>query len=85
MVLDPTAVADWAQRAGIVGLLVFILVGGARQLWVFGYQLEDMESDRDRWRDLALKLLGQAARSTDVADRAIGTMAAEKRRDGPLG
>jgi hypothetical protein len=73
------AIADWLQRAGIVGLLVFILVGGAKRVWVFGYQLHEMQDDRDRWRDLALKLLGQATRSADVADRSVSL--AEKKLD----
>lgn len=72
MTLDPVGIADFLQKAGIVGLLVFILVGGARKVWVFGYQLGDMTADRDRWRDLALKAMGQVDRTTGVADRATG-------------
>lgn len=67
--LDPIAIVDFIGKAGVVGLLVFILVGGARQVWVWGYQLTEMRSDRDRWRDLALKLLGQVDRTAGVADR----------------
>ena len=69
MTLDPVGIADFLQKAGVVGLLVFILVGGARRIWVWGYQLIEMQSDRDRWRDLALKLLGQVDRTAGVADR----------------
>jgi hypothetical protein len=78
--LDPYAVADFLQKAGVVGLLVFILIGGAKKVWVFGYQLVEMQSDRDRWRDLALKLLGQVDRTAGVADRV--TSLVERTKDG---
>lgn len=77
MTLDPVAVADFLQKAGIVGLLVFILIGGARRVWVWGYQLEEMTAERDRYRTLAERLLGQADRSADVVDRVV--QVAEKR------
>lgn len=70
--LDPVGIADFLQKAGVVGLLVFILVGGSRKLWVFGYQLAEMTADRDRWRDLALHAMSQVDRTTGVADRATG-------------
>lgn len=69
MTLDPASIADFLGKTGVVGLLVFILVGGARKVWVFGYQLVEMRQDRDQWRDLALKLLGQVDRTAGVADR----------------
>lgn len=72
MTLDPLAVADFLQRAGIVGLLAGILIGGARQIWVWGYQLREVQAERDRWQNLALKLMGQVERTTGVADRATG-------------
>lgn len=79
MVLDPVAVADFLQKAGVIGLLVFILVGGARQVWVFGYQLREMRIDRDRWRDLSLTLLGQVNRSASVTERSVALV--EKKVD----
>lgn len=69
MSLDPIAIADFLQRAGIVGLLVFVLVGGARRLWVWGYQLEEMRVERDHYRDIAERVLGQMDRTALVADR----------------
>lgn len=71
MTLDPVAAADWLQRAGVVGLLVFILLGGARKLWVFGYQLDEMRADRDLWREIALKGIAHAGRSVDVGTKAV--------------
>ena len=69
MTLDPIAISDFLQKAGVVGLLIFILVGGSRRIWVWGYQLTEMQADRDRWRDLALKVMGQVDRTAGVADR----------------
>lgn len=80
MTLDPYAVADFLQKAGVVGLLVFILIGGAKKVWVFGYALSEMQSDRDRWRDLALRLLGQVDRTSGVADR-VATLAEKSKGD----
>jgi hypothetical protein len=65
------ALADFLQRAGILGLLVFILVSGARKVWVWGFQLEEMRVDRDRWRDIALRSMGHANRSVDVAQNSM--------------
>lgn len=71
MSLDPVAIADFLQRAGVVGLLVFILVGGARRVWVWGYQLDDMRADRDHYRAIAERALGQVDRTADMADRSV--------------
>jgi len=79
MILDPTAAVDFLQRAGVIGLLVLILVSGARRGWVWGYQLQEMQIDRDRWRDLALRSMGQANRSMDVAQRGVELVAKELR------
>lgn len=75
MNLDPVAIADFLQRAGIIGLLVFILVGGARRLWVWGYQLEEMRLERDHYRDIAERALGQIDRAAVVADRQASLLA----------
>lgn len=79
--LDPLAIADFIQKAGVIGVLVFVLVGGARKVWVFGYQFEEMQADRDRWRDLALKVMGQVDRTAVVADR-VTSLVAERAKGG---
>jgi len=76
---DPIAITDFVGRAGVVGILVFILITGANRLWVFGYQLHEMQLDRDRWRDLSLSLLGQTKRSTEIAARSMSL--AEQKMD----
>jgi hypothetical protein len=49
---------------GPLGILLLILWGGSKQIWVWGYQYREMKEDRDRWRDLALA-------GTDVAEKAV--------------
>ncbi len=78
MTLDPASLTDFLARTGIVGLLVFILVSGQRGLWVWGYTYTEMRAERDRYRAIAERLLGQADRSADVVDRAVSVV--EKRK-----
>lgn len=61
---------------GIGSILGTVVAAGLTQKWVWGYslrdkqaQLDDMETDRDFWRDIALKLL-------TVNDKAIGKVPA---------
>lgn len=63
---DPGSILDWVQRAGIVGVLLLILVGGARRWWVFGYQYDAMQADRDFYRTLTMRLLNVVDRSVIV-------------------
>lgn len=62
--------------AGVLGLLVAVLVGGARQWWVWGWAYRDvlktvekLEGERDEWRDLALQGTSLAEKTVDLARR----------------
>lgn len=55
---------DWVRDAGTIGLLIVIILGGAKQWWVFGYQYLAMQADRDYYRTIAFRLLNVAERST---------------------
>lgn len=57
--LDPVAVL-----AAIGTILSGVIGAGIKRVWVWGYQLADMEEDRDFWRDTAL-------RSMALGDKAI--------------
>lgn len=53
------------ERITIVGLLLALGAAGVRRMWVFGWiyaakvdDLEDMTKDRDFWRDVALRAMG---------------------------
>lgn len=52
---DILTLIDKLSGAGLATLLIVILYGGFKRLWVWGYQLEEMRIDRDRWQQLALK------------------------------
>lgn len=73
MIAEPASVAglvsliQFLKDAGIVGLLVFILIGGSRQWWVWGYQFRDLKQERDWWRDTALRGTQMAERAVDIA------------------
>lgn len=77
MGLDAVTIQDivsLASDAGIIGLLIYVLLGGARKWWVWGWTYEEAIRDRDEWKDLALS-------GTDLAERAVSLAAvAPKRR-----
>lgn len=59
---DPTSVFDWIQSGGIIGLLTFIIIGGGRRWWVFGWQYKEcverankIEQSNEMWMQLALR------------------------------
>ena len=69
---------DWIQRAGTISGLLLILVGGARGVWCWGYQLREVKAecaaqlkeaktDRDYYRTMAYRLL-------HVAERVVPTL-----------
>ena len=51
--------------AGVVGVLVFIIVGGYRQWFVWGWAYRDKTREADEWKRLALS-------GTALAEKAIG-------------
>lgn len=55
--MDPEALTTFLRDAGVIGVLVIIIVGGIKKLWVWGWQYREMEKDRDFWRDTALRAL----------------------------
>jgi hypothetical protein len=71
LLVDPTTAADFLSRAGVVGALLIAMWAGATRRWVWGYQLEEMRQDRDMWRDLALRSIGQTSRTVDVVQKGV--------------
>lgn len=74
----PDQIQGWLQL-GVGGLLLVTLVLGHRRLWVFGWvlaeceqRLDEMEIDRNFWRDTALRSMGQVDKAIDVAQKASG-------------
>jgi len=48
-------ILKYAQSITVGSMLIFILLGGYKRWWVWGYQLVDMKKDRDEWKELALR------------------------------
>ena len=76
---DTTTVTDalrWISQGGILGVLVFILLGGYKKWWVWGWIYEDAEEratkaekERDDWRDIALTGTSVAEKTVDLFKR----------------
>jgi len=73
---------DVIERAGVAGVLIMFLFGGARGWWVFGRhhteameawkeRFEDMEQDRDYWRDVAIQGVQTAKEGLTLAEARI--------------
>ena len=69
MNLDPIVIADFLQRVGIVGLLILILVGGAKRIWVFGWYADELRARAERAEAQRDRALGTATRAMDVTER----------------
>lgn len=59
---NPQSIFDYIQAGGIIAMLVFILIGGARRWWVFGWQYKELydkyekvEQSNATWMQLALR------------------------------
>jgi hypothetical protein len=59
----------WVERLGVIGLLMVILIGGARRWWVFGWSYRELSRERDLWRNIALRGTKAAEESATVAAR----------------
>jgi hypothetical protein len=44
---------QFVQSGGVLGLLVLIVYGGSRGLWVYGWQYKAAIQDRDEWKAVA--------------------------------
>lgn len=72
-------ILKYVSQGGVLGLLMFIMIGGYRQWWVFGWQYkeseertEKAEKERDDWRDLALHGTNLAEQTVDLFRRSRG-------------
>jgi hypothetical protein len=53
----------------LVAVSVLVLYGGAKRIWVWGYQLHDMTQDRDEWKARALRSVGLVERTVTVLEQ----------------
>lgn len=68
--MSPEVIQEWI-RLGMLGLVLAAMVLGAREVWVFGWvhrraladrerECNELRTDRNFWRDIALRALNVA-------------------------
>jgi hypothetical protein len=62
--MDIEQVLKIVQTAGVTGLLLVILWGGAKGVWVWGYLYKQERAEKEAWMIRAL-------RGTSLAERAV--------------
>ena len=69
MNLDPFVIADFIQKVGVIGLLILILVGGAKKVWVFGWYADELRARAEKAEQQRDHALGTASRAVDVTEK----------------
>lgn len=67
-------ILDFAQKLSTVGLstlLVLILYGGYKGIWVWGHQYQKCDADREQWKSMALHAAGLAETTASIAKTRI--------------
>lgn len=70
--LNPTTVFDWIQSGGIIGVLVFVILGGARRWWVFGWQYRDLQERCEKIETSNAMWMQLALRGVNVTEKLVG-------------
>lgn len=70
------AIFSVARDVSIVGVLLFVLWGGARRIWIWGHhyvelatRLEESQRTVERWQDKHLTLLETTRQALALAER----------------
>lgn len=60
---------------GPLGLLAFLLLGvvwgGVKKMWVWGWQYRELAADRDYWKDFATRSMTTAEKAATTAQTAV--------------
>lgn len=67
-----SGILDLIDKAGTLGLMIAVFVGGVRQWWVFGHHYRELQADREQWRTLALEGRSISVHALQVATKAAG-------------
>lgn len=70
-----SSLADVAQTLGVVGVMVFVGWAFYTRRLRLGSDYQDMEEDRNWWRNTALKGLSAGEKAVTVAERKTRTSA----------
>lgn len=74
------AALDAIQKAGLIGLLLFFIIGGQRGWWIFGREYDAVREERDTWKQIALDNLGLQSKTVDVLEKAATRLPAPRTR-----
>lgn len=74
--MDPISwLLENAEKVTVVTILVFIILSGANirgwRIWVYAKMYDDMVAEKNEWKTMALKSVGLAERTTNIAEKKI--------------
>ncbi len=82
--INVAAFVDWLGKVGVVGAVIFFVVGLQQGWWFLGRERDDlkealaaMQKDRDEWKFLAMSSMGAAERTVRVAATVLPAPATE--------
>lgn len=64
---EAIALAAKLSSVGFPTLLILILIGNYYEVWVWGRQLRKAEATSDKWQDMALRSVGIAETTVNIA------------------
>lgn len=65
--VEAVDIAQKLSGAGLATLLVLIILGSYKGIWVWGYQLQKAEADGQEWKRLAMQGIGMADKAVHIA------------------
>jgi len=69
--MTPADVVRFLNDAGVVGLLVLVLMGGARGWWVYGRTYREAVKREAEWRSIAMVALELTEQARGVDGREV--------------
>jgi len=66
-----TDTITYVERGGVVGLLLLVFVMLVTKRLVLGWQYDEIKEDRDRYREMALKLLQTGETTASTAEEIV--------------
>jgi hypothetical protein len=80
---EVSSLLDLITQGGLVALLLIIIYGGAKRLWVFGWVYEALKQERDEWKAAALSGTLLAAKAVESAETAVEAKKPRVRKPAP--
>ncbi len=77
MELSVREILSVISDGGVLGLLILILYGLQKRWWVVGWAYDEVRTERDEWKELALSGTRAAERAVDLAQQGRKTTRAK--------